>query len=437
VFDVLAAVAGVALIVGMAVFVAAEFALVTLEPAQLEGDGLAPRSRAVVARAMRRLSTQLCGTQIGITLTTILLGFTTQPALARILTRAWTGPLAHAGAAALAGVVAVVLVNAAAMVGGEMAPKNLALTQPLRTAGKVAWIVVGFTALARPFVAILRGSASLLLRLVGVEVTEELSGTRTAPELASLVRRSAAQGVLDSGLASRLEGSLSLSQLRAIDVMTDRTALVVVDRAATATDVLAAARSSGHSTFPVCEGTKDEVVGLVRLRRAVAVPHERRAEVPVTALMDPVLRVPETAGLGPVLTDLRAAGTPMALVVDEYGGTSGVLTVEDVVEEIVGEVADEHDATDTAAPRRRSDGSWLVSGLLRPDELQEATGIRLPEHPAYETLGGLVMHALERIPRRLDSVEIDGTRLTVETMEGRRVALLAILPPTHNGGGER
>jgi CBS domain containing-hemolysin-like protein len=403
---------------------------VALDPAQLDAVG-AP---APVRRALASLSTQLSGAQVGITLTTILLGFTTQPALVRLLRRAlgpvdWLAPAA--GTLAVAG--AVIAVNAVSMVGGELAPKNLALADPLRAARTAARAQLAFTALARPLIAVLNASANAVLRLGGIEPVEALSGARSANELASLVRRSAAAGTLDQALAARLTRSLALGELRAIDVMTDRTAMAVVDREASAADVCAAAEASGHSTFPVIDGSKDDIVGVVRLRRAVAVPFARRAEVPVTALADDALRVPETAPLGPVLVELRAAGTPLAVVVDEYGGTSGLLTLEDIVEEVVGEVADEHDPRHPGA-RRSLDGSWRAPGPMRPDELLGLSGIRLPESAAYETLGGLVMARLGRVPRAGDTVWADGARLRVEAMSGRRVVTVRVWAPPEGDG---
>ncbi|MDR0432738.1 MAG: hypothetical protein LBH48_05455, partial [Bifidobacteriaceae bacterium] len=264
-----------------------------------------------------------------------------------------------------------------------------------------------------------------LLRLFGVRSVEELPGGRSAAELASVVRRSAAAGTLDETLASRLSRTLGLGQLCAIDAMTDRTRIVSAGRNQTAADVIALACESGHSTLPVIEGSIDEVVGLVRLRRLIAVPYERRTEVPVSALMEPIMRVPETAALIPVLVDLRASGTPMAIVVDEYGGTSGALTLEDMVEEIVGDVSDEHDPRRTR-PRRGADGSWRLPGETRPDELLAMSGIRVPESAAYETLGGLVMASLERIPLAGDEVDIGPVHLRVESMLGRRVETLRV-----------
>ncbi len=427
---------GVGLTAGTFLFVAAEFALVTLDPGVVDRElsGTDRRSTSV-RRALAQLSTQLSGAQVGITLTTILLGYTTQPALTRLL----DGALGGAGVAAVvatgaAAVLALVLVNGFSMVFGELVPKNLALSRPVGTARAVVPLQRGFTAVLHPLIRVLNESANALLRRVGVEPREELSGGRSAQELAALVRRSAEIGTLDVGVATLITNSIELETLTAVDVMTDRTRMVVVRRDDSAADVVALARSTGHSRFPVIDTSHDDVVGMVHVRRAVAVPWERRPEVPAAALMDPAPRVPETARLGPLLVDLRGEGLQMAVVVDEYGGTAGIVTLEDVVEELVGEVADEHDPRRIGV-HRTADGSWSVPGLLRPDELAEATGLHVPDEGAWETLGGLVMALLGRVPHAGDVVvapraprgEYD-VELRVEQMDGRRVDRLRVRP---------
>ncbi len=423
---------GVGLTVGTALFVAAEFALVTLDPALVERDleegaqdARSARSARSVRRALSHLSTQLSGAQVGITATTILLGYTTQPAIARLVTAGLGSTTLSTGlSSAIAGILALVLVNGFSMLFGELVPKNLALSSPWATAVAVAPAQVAFTRALRPVITVLNGTANALLRRVGVEPREELSGGRSAQELVALVRRSAEVGTLDAGTATRLTNSIELNTLTAVDVMTDRTRMVVVRRDATAADVVDLARTSGHSRFPVIDASHDDVVGLVHLRKAIAVPFERRREVPAAALMDDAPRVPETVRLGPLLVELRGLGLQMALVVDEYGGTAGLVTLEDVVEEIVGEVADEHD------PRRagvyRAGESWNVPGLLRPDELAESTGLHVPDDGAYETLGGLVMALLGRVPVAGDEVLVGGVHLTVVRMDGRRVDRIGV-----------
>jgi CBS domain containing-hemolysin-like protein len=413
---------GVLLTAGTAVFVASEFSLVTLDAAIVEkstppGD----RRGQSVVKALRHLSTELSGAQVGITVTTILLGYTTQPVVTDLLRGALAGsPLTEAVGGAIAVVGAILLVNGFSMLFGELVPKNFALSKPLPTARTVAPLQRGFTKALSPLISMFNGSANAILRRLGVEPKEELSGGRSAQELASLVRRSAEVGTLDEGTANLITNTIELDELTAVDVMTDRMRMVVVQRESTAADVVERARQTGHSRFPVIDTSRDDIVGLVNLRRAVAVPYERRAEVPAAALMVEAPRVPETVRLGPLLVELRELGLQMAVVVDEYGGTSGVVTFEDVVEEIVGEVSDEHDRR-RAGTARLVDGSWSLPGGLRPDEVQEVTGLTVPDDGPFETVGGLVMAELGRIPVVGDEVEVPGVRIRVDQMAGRRV----------------
>jgi CBS domain containing-hemolysin-like protein len=434
---------GVVLTIGTAVFVASEFSLVTLDPAVVgsddeEGDSPSPgragpsdrRDRAVRA-GLRRLSTELSSAQVGITITTILLGYTAQPALLSVFEE-WLGrtALTQGVSVVLAGVLSLVVVNGFSMLFGELIPKNFALSAPHATARTVVPVQHVFTVVAMPVIRVLNGSANALLRRVGVEPREELSGARSASELLSLVRRSAQEGTLEESVATLLANSIELDELSARDVMTDRTRMSVVARDTTADEVVALARRTGHSRFPVIGDDRDDVVGLVHLRRAVGVPHDKRPDVPAAALMVDAPRVPETVRLGPLLVELRGLGLQMAVVVDEYGGTSGIVTLEDVVEELVGDVADEHDRRRAGAVRS-ADGSWVVPGVLRPDELVETTGLVVPERPAYETLGGLVMAELGRLPSVGDGVEVEGVLLRVEAMEGRRVERVRVRTAEH------
>ncbi|WP_277049894.1 hemolysin family protein [Ruania albidiflava] len=418
---------GALLTAGTALFVAAEFSLVALDPAAVDKRAANGKDRTaqLVQRALRQLATELSGAQVGITLTTVLLGYTMQAALANLLARGlelttW----AQAATGAIAVVLSLLIVNTFSMLFGELVPKNWAISDPMRVARVVVRPQHAFTTALRPMIATLNGSANKILHLFGVQPREELGGGRSATELAALVRHSAKAGTLERSTALLLTRSIGFGELTALDVMTDRMRMQTVARDASAEELVALARSTGHSRFPVIEDSPDEVVGIVQLRRAIGVPHERRAEVPVGALMDEAPQVPETARLAPLLVSLRN-GLQMAVVVDEFGGTSGVVTLEDVVEELVGEVADEHD-------RRRRDvragpeESWLVPGTVRPDELVLRTGLRVPDEAAYETLGGLVMTALGRMPQVGDEVEVPGVLLRVETMDGRRVDTLRV-----------
>lgn len=420
---------GVLLTAGTGVFVAAEFSLVTLDRPVIEKAIAAGDKRSEgVLKAHRTLSTQLSGAQVGITVTTLVLGFIVEPAVSTLL----EGPLTAIGIpqGAVPGVsiaLGLLVATSFSMVFGELVPKNAAIAAPLRTARLVADPQRWFTTAMRPLITLCNGSANKILRSIGVEPVEELSSGRSPEELAALVRRSAEIGTLDQGTARLITRSLDFGGRTASDVMTHRVHTVYLQREESAAEVVRVARRSGHSRFPVVDGDLDDVIGVVHVKKAVAVPHERREEVPVAALMTEVLRVPETVRLDPLLVELRDQGLQLAVVVDEHGGTAGVVTLEDLIEELVGEIADEHDRNRPVA-RRLRDGAWLVPGLLRTDEVRDRVGADIPDGHVYETVGGFVMARLGRIPSVGDEVVVSGGALRVERMDGRRVERLRFWP---------
>ncbi|HET8958369.1 MAG TPA: hemolysin family protein, partial [Microcella sp.] len=315
---------------------------------------------------------------------------------------------------------------------GELVPKNFALALPRQTAKVVIPFQWLFTTVFRPAIRVLNGTANRILRAMGIDPKEELSGARTAEELSSLVRRSAQHGLLEADTATLLSRTLAFSQLTAQDVMTPRARLVSVERAESALDVIGAARRTGHSRFPVVGESFDDVIGIVHIKQAVAVPHERRADVPASALMSEALRVPETMRLDTLLTELRGQGYQMAVVVDEYGGTAGVATLEDLVEELVGEVSDEHDRAMVDVVRARD---WLTfPGILRPDELADRAGVTVPDDGPWETVAGWLMAELGRLPRVGDTVELDEGVFRVERLDGRRIDRVRFTPTSVPAG---
>jgi CBS domain containing-hemolysin-like protein len=421
--------AAVALTAGTALFVAAEFSLVALDRPTVQQaiDGGDTRAR-VVLRSLRELSTQLSAAQVGITLTTLVVGYLAQPSIGALSSSLLTAVGLPEGAAEpVATTLALVLVTAFSMVFGELLPQFMGISAPLPTAKVVAIPVRAFATTARPLIVVLNGSANAFLRAWGITPQEELSGARTPQELSSLVRRSAQQGTLEPTTARMLTRSLDFGERTASDVMTARVQGTAVERTATADDVIWLARQTGHSRFPVIGDDWDDIDGLVHVKKAIAVPHDRRSEVPVSALMVPQVLVPETIRLDPLLRQLRTAGLQMAVVVDEYGGTSGVVTLEDVVEEIVGEVSDEHDRSRSSG-QQLTDGSWTVPGLWRPDEVRDQLGAVIPDGPTYETTGGYLMAVLGRVPEVGDEVTIPGWTLCVSRMDGRRVDRVRLIP---------
>lgn len=411
------------------VFVAAEFSLITLDRPDVEREAAdGSRSARSVLAGLRTLSTQLSGAQVGITLTTLLVGYLVEPSLSRLLEAPLTDAGVPRGAVDPVSIgLGMFLASMVSMLLGELIPKNLAISVPMATARWSVPLQRAFTWLVRPLIVVLNGSANKLLRSAGIEPREELTSGRSTAELASLVKRSAEAGTLDSGTAALLTRSLGFSQHTAADVMTDRLRMRSLGSQQSAQDVIEAARASGFSRFPVTDGSPDDVVGVVHVKKAVAVPRERRAEVPVGALMTDVVRVPETVRLDPLLVDLRSQGMQMAVVTDEYGGTAGVVTLEDVVEELVGEVADEHDR-DRPRVLPQRDGSFLVPGQMRPDQVRELLDLQVPDDPAYETLAGFVISRLGRLARTGDEVVVDDGLLRVERLAGRRVERLRFVP---------
>lgn len=424
---------GLALTVGTGLFVASEFALVNLDRSDLEvRQGRGERRLGPVIAALKQTSTHLSSAQLGITLTTLLAGYTLEPAFSSWLSLP-LGAILPAGVVPVISVIlAVTVATLLSMIIGELVPKNFALALPRATGKVVVPFQIVFTTVFKPAVLLLNNTANAVLRGIGIEPKEELSGARTAEELASLVRRSAQQGSLDRDTATLLARTLAFSDHTAQDVMTPRPRVASVDRTDVAQDVIDLARRTGFSRFPVIDDSIDDVVGIVHIKQAVAVPRDKRTEVPVSALQFEALRVPETMKLDSLLAELRARGYQMAVVVDEYGGTAGVATLEDLVEELVGEVSDEHDRTQVDVVRSRD---WFTfPGILRPDELLERTGVAVPEDGPYETVAGWLMSELGRLPAVGDTLQKEAGIFRIERLDGRRIDRVRYTPnPVESG----
>src|SRR5215218_4249023 len=419
------------LVAACGTFVAAEFAFVTVDRASVEraaegGD----RAAGGVREALRTLSTQLSAAQLGITLTNLLIGFLAEPAIADLV----HGPLKSIGvtggaATSVSLVIALSLSTGVTMVFGELVPKNLAIAKPLATARAVQGFQRAFTRSTAIVVRLFNAMANTILRRLGVEPQEELASARSPEELASLVRRSAEKGTLGADTASLVQRSLTFAARRAVDVMTPRRQVHAVSADAPVASVLEQAGATGRSRFPVFDSDAEEVVGIAHIKHAMAVPYEHRNEVAVRDVMAAPVLVPSSLELDALMENLRRGGLQLAVVIDEWCNVDGIVTLEDLIEEIVGEVRDEHDAGDDRI-KPDGDGRWVLSGLLRPDEVARATGIVLPAEDDFETLGGLIADRLERIPDIGDRVELRArdidratqvVRLTVLDKDGPRV----------------
>ncbi|WP_455356164.1 hemolysin family protein [Streptomyces sp. SYSU K217416] len=421
-----------ALTLACALFVAAEFSLTTVERGELERAAEAGERGAEGAlKAVRKLTFQLSGAQLGITVTSLVIGMLAEPSLAALL----RGPLEAIGLGSAASSVATVLGVAVStvvlMVVGELVPKNWAITHPLGVAKVVAGPQRGFTAAFAPFIRHLNHTANRFVRRFGLEPAEELASARSPAELVALAEHSARRGALEEDSAALFVRTIHLGELSAENVMTPRVDVVALEAHATAADAANLTLATGLSRFPVYRHSLDEVIGTVHIRDVLALPAGERATTPVTVLATPPLLVPDSLPADRLLERMRAERT-MAVVIDEYGGTAGVATVEDIVEEVVGEVRDEHDpleSPDLSPAPATEDGraSWEAEGSVRIDQLV-AIGLIAPEGP-YETIAGLIATRLARIPAEGDTVDVDGWRLDVLEVEHHRADRVHITEP--------
>ena len=419
---------GLILTVGTGMFVASEFALVNLDRNDLEKrEARGEKRLGSTIRALKITSTHLSGAQLGITITTLLTGYTFEPAVSSLLESPLTSVGVPEGLVPVIGSVAgIVLATLFSMVIGELVPKNFALALPLATAKFVVPFQTLFTTIFKPIIVLFNNTANAIIRRFGIEPKEELSGARSAEELGSLVRRSALEGFLDQDHATLLGRPLRFSDRSAADVMTPRVRMAWVPAHATAEDIVIRSHQTGYSRFPVTGDSTDQILGVVHVKQAFAVPLAERATTTARDLMADARRVPESMEVETLLVLLRRSGFQIAIVTDEYGGTAGIATLEDLVEELVGELEDEHDRHKPGVIRAGKtltfDAEW------RPDELLERTGILVPDDAEYDTVGGFVADELDRIPEVGDEVTLPTGLLRVERVDGARVLRLSHTP---------
>lgn len=437
VLSLLPVIAIVLLTAGTAVFVAAEFSLTALERSTVDANvRTGDRRDRMVQQAHRTLSTQLSGAQVGISITTLATGFLAEPVVARLIEPGLTAiRIPERFTTGLALALAILIATSLSMVFGELVPKNLAVALPVPTARWSSGPQLFFSFVFTPLIKLTNGTANRILRALGIEPAEELRSARSPQELVSLVRTSARSGSLDPLTAVLVDRSLQFGERTAEELMTPRSKIDALEAGDTVADLSAAAVRTGHSRFPVILGDLDETIGVVHVKQVFAVPHPTRSSTRLAEIAQQVAKVPSTLDGDAVMSEVRANGMQTALVVDEYGGTAGMVTLEDLIEEIVGDVRDEHDdEPPDVVPAGRG---WQVSGLLRIDEVAESTAFRAPEGD-YETIGGLVLETLGHIPEEGESVELMAFEpesvtkdpvcwlATVLRMDGRRIDLLEL-----------
>jgi CBS domain containing-hemolysin-like protein len=453
-YTLLALLAFVVLTMGTAVFVAAEFSLTALERSTVDANARTGGKRDhIVQRAHKTLSFQLSGAQVGISVTTLITGYLAEPLIARLLEPVFAKlSVTQSVAGGLALALSLLIATSVSMVFGELVAQYLAVARPLETARIVAGPQVLFSMLFTPVIKLTNGAANWILRRLGIEPAEELRSARSPQELGSLVRNSARRGALDPTTAALVDRSLQFGSRTAEELMTPRSKIEVLQADENVADLVVMAMETGYSRFPIVEGDLDETIGLVHVKQVFEVPRDDRSRTALAGLATAVPVVPSTLDGDDVMAQVRASALQTVLVADEYGGTAGMVTMEDLIEEIVGDVRDEHDDV-TPDVLRMSRDSWRVSGLLRIDEVAQNGGFRAPEGE-YETIGGLVMQELGHIPKPGEAVELtafdpdgpidDPVRwlATVVRMDGRRIDLLELtrlgrIGESHDEDGER
>jgi CBS domain containing-hemolysin-like protein len=410
------------------VFVAAEFALVRsrrsrLEQLASEGTGGA----AAVLEELDDIDEYLSACQLGITMASIGIGFLGEPAVAELIEPIF-GSLSHGVAVAISVAIAYALVTSLHVVVGEQAPKLFAIARPEGSARRLAGPLRWFRRVTAPLTVALTWMANGIVHLLGVRQEELDEEQPTSEDLQMLISQSAVRGKLDPGEAVMLRGVFHLHEQEAREVMTPIPAVVTVDASSNVSDALNLCISSGHNRLVVVEdGNADRVRGIVHALRLVRLMMAEGPEAKIESVIRDALIVPETKALDDLLTELQRQRSSMGVVVDEYGRTVGIVTVEDILEEVVGEIEDETDPL-AGSLRQLANGDWYVRGHVSLGDLSDR-GIELPvDTDAYNSVGGYVFGELGRLPKRGDLIAADGYEIRVESVRENRIEAVRIHP---------
>lgn len=423
------AVAAVLLVLN-GMFVAAEFALIASRRSRIEALAATGDRRARSALAgVRELSLMLAGAQLGITMASLGLGAVAEPALGHVLEdllhraglpEAWVVPIGYT--------IALSVVVFLHLVIGEMAPKSWAIAHPERSALMLARPFRAFVVVVKPLIAVLNWMANGVVRLFGATPQDELAAAHSPTDLQYLVRESGTAGTLAEHEQDLLSRALVLSARDAETVMIPRRDLVTVSAGATVEELEGAAASSGRSRLPVFAAADlDELVGIVHVKDLLRLDTAHRARMTAGDLARPAMLVPESRRIEDLLRDMRDRRQHVALVVDEYGSVNGLVSLEDIVEELIGEFEDETDVRVARRLRRRPDGRLVVPGDLRPYQLAELAGVTLPEGP-YETVAGYLIRTLDRLPQAGDQVTVGAVELEVVATDRHRITEVVVRP---------
>ncbi|APS23021.1 MULTISPECIES: hemolysin family protein [Streptomyces] len=407
---------------GTGYFVAQEFAYVSADRLTLSREAAAGDKRAARAvKVLERLSFMLSGAQLGITVTGLIVGFLAEPSVSTLLRPALSGTGVPDGVVSgISVVLSFVVATVIQMVLGELAPKNLALAIPERMAKSLAASTLIYLRAVGPVIHIFDSAANRLLRRIGIEPVEELHHGATLEELGHLIGESHEQGELPAATAELIDHALEFSERTLGEVMIPRADVAFVRRDAPATEAVELIARHGHSNYPVLGDHPDDPAGVIGVRELMRLPAADVASTTVGSLARRPLLLPELLKLPAAVAQMRERDDEFAVVLDEHGGLAGIVTYEDIAEELVGDIADE---SDTVVELAVADGSgWIVDAGRRLDEIEEATGIELPqESDDYDTLAGLIIDRLGRFPTVGDRLTVSGVRIAVRSLD-RHVA---------------
>ncbi|MGH2790466.1 MAG: hemolysin family protein [Actinomycetota bacterium] len=416
-------------------FVAGEFALVAADRPKIEALALdgSRRARNAVG-ALKTLSFQLSGAQLGITITSLIVGYIAEPAIAVLIDPLLQAVGVPAGSSfGVSITVALILATASQMVVGELVPKNLALARPVGLALSISGPMNLVNLAMKPLIVFLNNSANWTVRLFGIEPRDELHSVHSLEELEILIRSSRSQGSLEEAEFSLLARSISFGGKDAGDALVPRTSIQAIAQDRSLEDLTLLALESGHSRFPVIGRDIDDILGIAHIKDVNRTPRQERGATAVGEIVQEALVVPESRKLESLMLEMRGSRKQLAIVIDEYGGTSGIVTLEDLLEEIVGEIEDEYDTAATAplaiGRSEMAEGICVVSGMLHPDEVLEQTGFEMPEGD-FETLAGFLLTEFDRIPSQGDHVEFRNWEFKVVEMDNKRIAKVLMVAPT-------
>ncbi|MEE1820008.1 hemolysin family protein [Streptomyces sp. SP18ES09] len=402
---------------GTGYFVAQEFAYVAADRLALAREAEAGDKRAARAlTVLERLSFMLSGAQLGITVTGLVVGFLAEPSVSALLRPVLEGTgLSEGAVSAISVVLAFVLATVLQMVLGELAPKNLALAVPERLAKSLASSTLVYLKVVGPVVHVFDGAANRLLRRVGIEPVEELHHGATLEELSHLIGESHEQGELPPDTAELLDHALEFSERTMDEVMVPRADAVFVRRDATLTEAVELIARHGHSNYPVLGDHPDDIAGVLGVNELMRLPASAFDTTTAGEAARRPLLLPDTLPLPRAVAQMRERDDEFAVVLDEHGGVAGLVTYEDIAEELVGDIADE---TDRVVALAAPDGAgWRVDAGRRLDEIEDATGIALPEEDDYDTVAGLIIDRLGRFPTIGDRLTVDDVRIEVLSLD--------------------